>query len=178
MNVSLQELAQRDGVVVCPQCLSAYQAVDAGTLPAPPAAAPARQHYCPHCGEDIGQGINFCPYCGGRLHDTASDTLAPHAVASTQPSQASAETKRRDSSSGSRHSSNHHRQSSRRHSGTDSADAEAPMFDWKPMIPSYRLAQHQRHEPASLGFQAFAIAIIIALVALLVFIIYHAMLLQ
>lgn len=173
MTVSLEELSLRDGLVVCPQCLNAYQAVEAGTLPAvtaqPNQTQQPSKHFCPHCGQDIGQdishGINYCPYCGGSLRHEPSGLQQ-----TKQPS------------NDSRPDTNHHRpRTSQRHAGKStnnhtSHSNESPQgFDWKPMIPSYRLVRQRENEPASIGFQAFAIAVILALLALLAFIIYHAM---
>ena len=163
MNVSPEELSVRDGLVVCPQCLNAYQAIEPGTLPRPhsPQAETADEtehmqppmRYCPHCGQSIGEGINFCPYCGKALNaaSDSTETISNH-------------------DTGKRH------QSSRRshEHGTHTSTLSDTGFDWKPMIPSYRLAQHRHREPASPAFQAFAIAVIMGLLALLAFIIYRA----
>ena len=60
--MSLEELSLRDGLVVCPQCLTAYQAVEQGTLPPQVSrledstTATHAKRFCPHCGEKIGQG--------------------------------------------------------------------------------------------------------------------------
>ncbi len=165
--MSLEELSLRDGLVVCPQCLTGYQVVEPGEL-SPPAdkrgdtkMAPAKR-YCPHCGESIGEGINFCPYCGGNLHATSADVTANLAKAENTPA------------SHSMHAS-HDKETADRHG--NHTEKEQQLFDWKPIIPSYRLAQVRRSEPASLRFQAFAISIILALLALLAFIIYKANLL-
>ncbi len=179
LTVSPEELSLRDGMVVCPQCLKAYQAVEAGTLPlaevrhaqSSDGAAPSKR-FCPHCGQDIGHGINFCPYCGRSLH--AADVPAAQAVAVRPDAAVPA--------SGP-YASRAKEESSQSSSGQSPASTASPAqpeveFDWKPMIPSYRLIQHRQHEPASLGFQAFAIAVILALLVLLAFIIYHALLLQ
>ena len=152
------------------------QAVEAGTLPlaevrharSSDGAAPSKR-FCPHCGQDIGHGINFCPYCGRSLH--AADVPAAQAVAvrpdAAVPASGPYASRAKEDSS----------QSSNGQSPVSTAQPEVE-FDWKPMIPSYRLIQHRQHEPASLGFQAFAIAVILALLVLLAFIIYHALLLQ
>lgn len=171
MTVSLEELSLRDGLVVCPQCLNAYQAVEAGTLPAvhgtkvdDPAAHPPKR-YCPHCGQDIGHGINFCPYCGGSLHtdEDSATGMETHQVTNQPAAQPNPpHTTERHSGK-----TSHHRQENR--------PKTTQAFDWKPMIPSYRLDRQRQHEPASLGFQAFAFAVIIALLTLLAFIIYHGM---
>ena len=167
LDVSLEELSLRDGLVVCPQCLTSYQAVEPGTLTPPAtknggAKTVPTMRYCPHCGESIGEGINFCPYCGGNLHANTLDAANP--------------TKAVDSpASHSRHGS-HDKGTSHHQHGNDK-EKEQQLFDWKPIIPSYRLAQIRRQEPASMRFQAFAISVILALLALLAFIIYKASLL-
>ena len=172
--MSLQELSLRDGAVVCPQCLTSYQAVAAGELPAQDDLRPTTKtapdiHYCPHCGEGIGHGINYCPYCGGNLHQ-ASEIAAPTADSGpSAPAPAAAAPSRGKKSS----RRGHHHQD-----GSHGEDNEKQSFDWKPIIPSYRLAQIRRHEPASLRFQAFAIATILVLLALLAYIIYQAYLIN
>ena len=169
MDVSSEELALRDGRVVCPQCLNDYQAVDPATLPK--VVVPVEQHqeptsrtphYCPHCGEDIGRVIHFCPYCGKSL---IVDSESIDDEADAQPAERQQASSRRTS---------HHGHSKHAHRHEHNAGNATPAFDWKPMIPSYRMVQQRQHEPANIGFQAFAIAIIIALLVLLAFIIYHA----
>ena len=172
--MSLEELSLRDGLVVCPQCLTAYQAVEQGTLPPQVSrledstTATHAKRFCPHCGEKIGQGINFCPYCGGNLRDDAASS--PDDVVKTASSR---ETGIHDKEQVSQQGANKHR-----HGNPDKDDEPQQTFDWKPIIPSYRLAQIRRSEPASPRFQAFAIATILALLALLAFIVYHASLLN
>ena len=166
--MSLEELSLRDGLVVCPQCLTSYQAVEQGTLDPPTekrgdTMTASTMHFCPHCGEGIGDGINFCPYCGGSLHANTRDTKANPTKTDDNPD--------------SHHRHGSHDRGTIHHRRGSNDEKEQQLFDWKPIIPSYRLAQVRRHEPASLRFQAFAIAVIIALLALLAFIISHASLL-
>lgn len=165
--MSLEELSLRDGLVVCPQCLTAYQAVEQGTLSpqvsrGEESTSAHAKRFCPHCGEDIGQGINYCPYCGGSLRE--------HAAGRAEVTAASRhESAVRDNAQASQHVA-----SKRRHDDGDKDDEIRHAFDWKPIIPSYRLAQIRRSEPASPRFQAFAIATIVALLVLLAYIVYHA----
>ena len=164
--MSLEELSLRDGLVVCPQCLTSYQVVEPGTLTPPTSKSGGAKtvptmHFCPHCGESIGEGINFCPYCGGNLHVNTPEVTNPVKANDNPASQSG-------------HGS-HDKGTSHRHGGN--AEKDQQLFDWKPIIPSYRLAQIRRQEPASLRFQAFAISVILALLALLAFIIYKASLL-
>lgn len=165
--MSLEELSLRDGLVVCPQCLTAYQVVEPGEL-SPPVdkrgntKMASAMRFCPHCGESIGEGINFCPYCGGNLHAASAVATATSAKSHDTPAS-------HPMHGPSDKETSNHRQGGR-------AEKEQ-LFDWKPIIPSYRLAQVRQREPASLRFQAFAISIIIALLALLAFIIYKASLL-
>lgn len=170
--MSLQELSLRDGLVVCPQCLTSYQAVEAGSLTPPgdnrPSAKDTRvMHYCPHCGESIGDGINYCPYCGGNLHVSRPAVLSP-----TDPDAQQSDHDTLPSTHRPRHSA------TRQQGGAETESDEQQTFNWKPIIPSYRLAQIRRQQPASPRFQAFAIAVILALLALLAYIIYHASLLS
>ena len=173
MNVSLEELSQRDGLVVCPQCLSAYQAVEPSTLPADEQSrgkanetAPV-MHYCPHCGQSIGTGINYCPYCGRSLH--VPETSAVIAATPVAAQHIASDRRSPDSNHADAHQSPN---------DPSNKSTSTQTFDWKPMIPSYRMSRLRQYEPASRGFQAFAYATIIALLALLAFIIYHARLLS
>lgn len=155
MSVSPEELAQRDGLVVCPQCLTAYQAVPPGSLPQAAslstkhtAGTDAPKRFCPHCGKRIDEGINFCPYCGNKLQHMPPPIPTPE-------------------SSGQELFANKHVEPAEPTHAVDS-------FEWKPLLPSYRYVDRHAHEPASKRFQAVAIAIILALLSLLAYIILQA----
>ena len=105
MAVSLEELVMHDSQVVCPQCLAVclYQN---GTLVArDDSDAPYRHiatvdqstshdnsNYCHRCGKQLPAGISFCPYCGADLgapFDKESEAVKqPEPVKETAPAPA------------------------------------------------------------------------------------------
>lgn len=79
LDVSLEEVTMREGVVVCPQCLSVFD-MDGNTRDndepqgevRKPQGQPASEagdtfSFCPECGHSLPAGVNFCPYCGTKL---------------------------------------------------------------------------------------------------------------
>lgn len=85
--VSQEEIAMRDGVVVCPQCLAMFDAEGnlcetrtAGrvrSMPAPETShndAEQPYSYCPDCGKPLPANVNFCPYCGIKLKADKAST--------------------------------------------------------------------------------------------------------
>ena len=167
MNVSDEELTLRDGLVVCPQCLASYQAVpptqhpstatSADAQPAVTTASPVAQ-YCPHCGQNIGKTINYCPYCGASLHDTG-------------------DAHRHDQRERHRHGKPQAESLSQPSRQPKPAVPASEGVEWRPLLPSYSISR-EHNEPASPRFMAFAVATILALLALLAFIIYHASLIS
>ncbi len=184
LQVSAEEVALHGGAVVCPQCLTVFDAsehVPAGTVAERPVRV-IEEHltygYCPHCGRKIPQGVNYCPYCGQELASVGTDDLAAAEATESQPAEAGsapeAETKHsggehsKSSShgSGSSHSKSHH-SSKGRHSSTR---------EWQPVMPSYRYAKmrdgwHSGREKAGPLFTVVAWLVIGALLALLAFIV-------
>ena len=79
MAVSQEELVIHDCQVVCPQCLAvcSYEGgvlvvrddSDAPYRHTAPAAEtqPAASRFCHSCGKQLPEGISFCPYCGADL---------------------------------------------------------------------------------------------------------------
>ncbi len=176
LTVSPEELALHAGAVVCPQCLTVFDAsgdVPEGTILERPVRV-VEEHltygYCPHCGRKIPQGVNFCPYCGQSLADVGEDADTgdsagndgnPEPVADEQTSSATSSGSHHGHSSGEHRSS--HRHSSRR--------------QWQPVMPSYRYAQtslgwRSGAQKASTLFAFVSWVVIAALIVLLAFIIH------
>ena len=193
MQVSVEELALHGGAVVCPQCLSVFDAsehVPEGTV-ADREVRVIEEHltytYCPHCGRKIPQGVNYCPYCGQELASVGADFVDPARAQEKDAAQPEVKTetetepepvekaknedkrghssdsekkKHRSSSSSSSH--RHHRSSSQ---------------TWQPVMPSYRYAKmtggwRSGKQKAGLLFSVIAWIVIVALLAMLAFIIH------
>lgn len=109
--VSAEELAMRNGVAVCPQCLAVFdmdgnvqqprvnntarqisdnapETVSAAPHPAPSqaSAAPVTEafRFCPECGKPLPAGVKFCPYCGLRLAAPAASAPRVQAAMATE----------------------------------------------------------------------------------------------
>lgn len=153
-------------MVVCPQCLASYPVQESNAI-TPEQVRQMRQpsmdvhqlekKYCSHCGNRISAGINFCPYCGVNLRQDVVTNLHQAMPISSDvmmntPVDDTDETGEQ----------------------TDEMPKEKG-FEWKPMLPSYRISHRHRHHPASAHFQAVAFALIIGLLVTLGYIVYHAM---
>lgn len=72
MDISGEELATRDNMVVCPQCLLEFT-VEGVKLPAnrKKQADDARVAVCPNCGRELHSldEMRFCYFCGASLQD-------------------------------------------------------------------------------------------------------------
>ncbi|MBQ7690288.1 MAG: zinc-ribbon domain-containing protein [Muribaculaceae bacterium] len=197
VQVSAEELALHSGAVVCPQCLSVFDAsgeIPAGTTPVR-GGKPTQEHlsyaYCPHCGRKIPQGVNFCPYCGQELAAVGhkADDTPPPATSGDAPGDNDSHDEPAQTH-GSRHhdSTSHDSGSSRRSSGSGHSSrsrhgsGDRTGKQRQLVMPSYRYAKltgwHIGSQKASPLFAAIAWLVIAALIALLVFIIYKVNLLM
>ncbi|MBR1803652.1 MAG: zinc ribbon domain-containing protein [Muribaculaceae bacterium] len=171
MQVSAEEVALHGGTVVCPQCLTTFDAsemVPTGTEARRIAVRVIDEHltygFCPHCGKRIPQGVNFCPYCGKSLKQIPGEVQPKQEqaqdVAQPVPDEVPAATHKAPATG--------HRSSHKKHSSTSEGKK------WNPMLPTYRYAGTKRKEnqKASLPFTLGALLVIAAQLALLVFIIY------
>lgn len=168
LTMSLPELASSNGVVVCPQCLGEFKAqhVDlSGVAPSRPkrrapkpsqAAAPHDRTaaYCHHCGKRLPAAqLNYCPYCGSSLSLTSSSaagsTAAPAPLPVGQPQQ-------------------HLEQAGDEPPRTVNTDLLNAPLHFRPELHTRDL----KEEPASLPVRIVCWLVIVALVALFVFIVY------
>lgn len=174
--VSQEEIAMRDGVVVCPQCLAMFDtdgslhvSSDTGLsrasqpLTADSATQQAHYCYCPDCGKPLPADVNFCPYCGISLKNLTKTTPSP-AVAVAQPIVQAEPVVAQPVAMGAAIE-------------TGVPVTEAP--SWVPVYPTYHYRKHKwGHGPASLRTRIAAYIIIAALLILFVFIVYQGMLIS
>lgn len=174
--VSPEEMIMRDGVVVCPQCLSVFDAE--GTVresrpqgeyrtpepesvaDKPSTATPAQEDirqsnqtaysYCPYCGLGLPDGIRFCPYCGVRLVDGVEEPQEERAEDKIPVSIPSATDSKKDPS-----------------------HKELLSYKGTPMLPFYNFRHMKEKEPASVAFKLVAYPIIVALLVIFIVIIYQ-----
>lgn len=180
--VSAEEVAMREGVAVCPQCLAVFdmdgnvhtpqvnsrtrkQVFDdapvdssrpivsqAYAAPAPVAEA---YRFCPECGKPLPDGVKFCPYCGQRL--AAGATMIVKApVASPAVSQTVIE-----------------------NTPAEEERILPPAAKWAPVFPTvhYRMRKWGAG-PASLRARFVGYTAIFVLLALFAFIVYQGMLIS
>lgn len=104
LDVSLEEVTMREGVVVCPQCLSVFD-MDGNTRDndepqgevRKPQGQPASEagdtfSFCPECGHSLPAGVNFCPYCGTKLSQLRRAQATAATVNAPEPQAGGAET--------------------------------------------------------------------------------------
>lgn len=150
-TLSVAKLNASGGVVICPQCVSEFT-VDVSNLPleqaenpAPAASAPRRGFaFCPNCGNALpAKGLNFCPFCGVQL--SMAETAEPaEPEPQEQPQSTPAAPVRQP----------------------QNAKPESTLTAL-PFVNAQHFAEH-RHQPASLRFRLVAWAVIAALLALFV----------
>lgn len=184
--VSAEELAMREGVAVCPQCLAVFDmdgnvhqhqantktrqaATEVDETPvhaaqpvisqAYTAPAPEAYHYCPECGKPLPGSVKFCPYCGIRL--AAPTAPAPRTqVAPVASTPATVDT----SATAAQH---------------EEERQLPPAAKWAPVFPTvhYRMRKWGSG-PASLRAHFVGYSAIIVLLAIFVFIVYQGMLIS
>lgn len=155
INVSQEEIALRGGKVVCPQCLGSYHIHTDLTAEQVLAARGRKKPLCPVCSREVPSDadVSFCPYCGSSLHP-AKPEPEPEPEPE-QPKPAREKNKPRS------HHSNHH-------------SNRQPVN----LVPTLQYHHYQEPaQPASLRFQAAAWAVILALLAVLAYILYQSYLL-
>ncbi len=172
--VSSEEVAVREGVVVCPQCLAVFD-MDGNLHTSQPrhvtrsvSEQPDKRQqqpearrddnttepflYCPECGKPLPGGINFCPYCG--------IALAAETTAHTTPSQPARQ-----------------EQPAATAPAATTRSKPAPAAQWTPVITTLHYQPNKwGTEPANTRTLAAGYTVIAALLVLLVFIIYKGLL--
>ncbi len=151
ISVSQEEIALRGGNVVCPQCLGSYHIHTDLTAEQVLAARGVVHPHCPECDRELPpqSGISFCPYCGASLSPSRHEPEPQK----TEP------VREKPTEHKPRHRHTHH----------------TPEQKWTPMIPTYYHNQNDQTKPAGALFQILAWLIILALTAVLVYVIYHAL---
>lgn len=162
--VSAEEVAMREGVVVCPQCLAVFDMdgnvrhkAQQGTArhleeaseqsPAPIAAEQDAFSFCHECGKPLPQGIKFCPYCGIKLGVVPAAVAADPVVVHDEPQDAPADAE-------------------------PQPEPEEPK--WTPVYPTYHYQEHKwGTEPASPRARLAGYSIITVLLIVLGVIVYH-----
>lgn len=187
LQVSAEEVALHGGAVVCPQCLTVFDAsehVPAGTVAERPVRV-IEEHltygFCPHCGRKIPQGVNYCPYCGQELASVGSDfdsgaTEAPQSQPAETEADSTPEAEAKPTGDKHSRSSSHSSKSSSSRSHRSSRHGSSSRKEWQPVMPSYRYAKmrdgwHSGREKAGPLFTIVAWLVIAALLVLLAFII-------
>lgn len=146
-TLSVAKLNASGGVVICPQCVSEFT-VDVSNLPLEqtekPAPAAAPHHgfaFCPNCGNALpAKGLNFCPFCGVQL--AIAETAEPEPKEQPQPTPVAPARQPKE------------------------AKRESTLTAL-PFVSAQHFNEH-RHQPASLRFRLVAWAVIAALIALFV----------
>lgn len=174
MAVSQEELLSHDSQVVCPQCLAVCLYVDDHLVVRDDSDAPYRHtatvaeppltttHYCHSCGKQLPNGIRFCPYCGADL-EAPFDKAEPASMPAPEP-QPVVEEKRRDTKP-------------EKPSKSPTRQAAVPQVEDKLRTISHSytggggLHLHQHGTMPSTAFKVVAYAVILLLLALLVYII-------
>ncbi|MBR5102551.1 MAG: hypothetical protein IK092_05455 [Muribaculaceae bacterium] len=160
--LSKEELATSTCMVVCPQCLEEWVVSDVDLEGVTPRVSrrdsqPATEsteafRFCGECGKKLpAADLNFCPYCGKRLHPqpTASNVASDIAVTPVPP-EPSPEKPERPKPKG------------------------TPTITYFPYSPMFK-RQWVEEKPASLPVRILCYLIIAALLALFVFIVYKGL---
>lgn len=171
--VSPEELTMRNGVVVCPQCLSVFDADgklrkdspkgNHRSMPEQPEATKADDksyNYCPDCGKPLPGDVRFCPYCGIRLSEPVRVPQQVKSVSTASQPRASQQPMQAQPTAG------------------QAAVSDAKERKWTPMLPSYSFGHALRPTPASLRARIVGYTVIGALIALLGFILYQGYLIM
>ena len=179
MAVSQEELVLHDCQVVCPQCLAVCHYENGALVVRDDSDAPYRHNasvstpkvettsYCHGCGKKLPEGISFCPYCGVDLKTPFVIEPVPEPepeIKTQEPIPAPAEESR------------HEDVKAKSEPVPDRPVRESSQVEEKlrTMTHSYRGMQHRmdKDDKPSTAFKVIAYAVILLLLALLVYIIY------